>query len=569
MKSFILIMGDFTNPEGLELVNSKLSKKYSDKSVSLFIDGDERYLLSSDDSGFIFAYGDSASGNRIEYTRPNEHVLVANDVLGSLPIYYFRSESLIIISNHLTVISKLTRVTRDELGVFQFVCSAYTLSDTTLYREVKQLRPGEAIEASFAGSGISCSISQRANPWRTDLEQEPSDEVIDSFVATWRDKCRSLTNYRLMMSAGWDSRTLLAGVLSSRADKIDAYSHGDIKSRELQLANQICSSHSIPHKLVELNEDLINIDLIDRMLVDGDSCMFPHWRVAAECARDDNRLGITGGIFGEIMGGHYGILSVIPQREQYKAMAAYMFGFPSKYRAAKGQTAKDIATSALCGHNYGPMWCFSDDFNALIEKELSAAYKAQISTTIHEYFDAGTTDLHRLIERFQVEHRARQYINCQLSVALPVCDIQNPFSDTTLISAAISFPVKRKLHNQLNIDIVKSLSPDLLNYSMAATLIPAKYPFVAQEASRVVRKVYERLSKYKNNEKALHLGWNNFDFLISGEFITSLIDSLSADIWNKTRMRSMFKAAHSHNIYSLYDMFLKIKTVDNRIAKIQ
>jgi asparagine synthetase B (glutamine-hydrolysing) len=565
MKKFALVFSE--NNEALEFTNLKktfknISEEFLDEKISFLLDGVDNFNYVKGVDGFLFSY----ANNSISYVKKDGAISISTDVLGGFPIYYSKSRSALIVSNHMKLIHMLSEGSLDNTGIFQFVCSAYTLADTTLYQDIKQLRPGNKIQINTLKGIRSFQIESGHNMWQTELECEPTDAVIDEFIEIWKAKAAQLEGYQLMMSAGWDSRTLMSGVVAAKVKNVTAYTHGDTKSREIFIANRICNTFSMPHQLTQLSENLINLDLITRMLADSDTCMFPHWRVAAEYANEHNRSGLSGGIFGEIIGGHYGILSVLPQREQYKAMSSYMFGVPSKYIINNGQQAKDFAISALCAPKFGPMWCFSDDFNQLIKNELAGIYKEKIAKVISSYYEEGVTDLHRLVERFQVEHRARQYINCQLSVGLPVCGVNNPFADQDLVRMAVSFPIRRKLHNQLNIKIIKKLSPHLLDYSMAATLIPAKYPFMAQEASRVLRKIYEKGSRVISKGTSLSIGWNNFDFLIKGNFIPDLIDSLNSDIWNKHSMVDVFAKSNAETIYPILDMFLKIKTVDSRIC---
>ena len=103
---------------------------------------------------------------------------------------------------------------------------------------------------------------------------------------------------------------------------------------------------------------------------------------------------------------------------------------------------------------------------------------------------------------------------------------------------------------------------------MAATLVPAKYPLVIQEGSRVIRKAYEELSlKILNRTGAdPHLGWNNFSFLQKADFIPDMMASLKSDIWDKKSMGKVFRQSTASSMYPLLDMMLKIKTVDNRIS---
>lgn len=576
MKKFLLLIDKKQNvDECIFYTTSELKYISSSHSTSirLFISGNINYKYLENNDGFEFDYGEviddgsnkKTIGNSIKYIISKESISVKNDILGSMPIYYFTSKDLCVVTNNLADIRKIVSITPDSVGIFQFLSKAYTVGSRTLYENVYQLRPSSVLEIKYNSSEIYNTINSLDSPW-VNKEIINIEECVAELSNRWKHLSKRLDGYQLMMSAGWDSRTMLSGVLSAGCN-VFGYSHGDVRSRELAIAKKICKDVGVEHNTFTLSEDTINLNLLENMLMDCDTCMFPHWRVAAQNAANNGLIGLAGGIFGGIMGGHYGIISILNKKDQYKAMFSYLAKINSSFRSHDKKNSIEAAKRYLLNVPKKGSWALSEEFNSLITASLADKYREDVSNILDEYIDAGTSDLHNIIERFQVEHKGRQYMNCQINVSLPLVRVINPFADEEILRMAVALPIESKLHNKINIKLIKELYPSLLKYPMAATLVPAAYPMVIQEISRGIRKAYEGCNLVINKNKELHLGWNNFSFLIKGKLIPDIIESLNASIWNKNQMTKVFKKAKPGNIYPLLDMFLKIKTIDHKVGE--
>jgi hypothetical protein len=75
----------------------------------------------------------------------------------------------------------------------------------------------------------------------------------------------------------------------------------------------------------------------------------------------------------------------------------------------------------------------------------------------------------------------------------------------------------------------------------------------------------QKLDRLVRRESTLRLGWNDFQFLNQTRVFDDYVDYLSADLWDREKMRGFVQRYREAggNAYSLLDMFSKILTVDH------
>ncbi len=176
-----------------------------------------------------------------------------------------------------------------------------------------------------------------------------------------------------------------------------------------------------------------------------------------------------------------------------------------------------------------------------------------------------------MVEAFVTEHRNSQYINAQLLSCRAALDVANPFADRELFILATRIPMSAKIHNALNRAMLRKHAPDLLRFPMGATLVAARAPLLAQEASRLLRKgvasVRWTLHFASGGRLAPPgLSWVNFEFLRSGRSLHALTDDLECPIWNREAIRERIRRSATGDrqrpMHGLSDQLLKVYTLD-------
>jgi hypothetical protein len=506
-------------------------------------------------------------------TRTKE-IKIKNDLFGSFPLYYSHpNEEKLIISSLSTNIARTTpdHFAFDSLGVYQFLCGAYTVGNRTLQKAVHRLPPASIFEGVFNGNETRIKVSRYQNIWKTSNEVRLNNCIVEQLAEAFKQEGRALHDCLLMFSAGWDSRLIAASLWSAGTLlSAHAYSHGDLKSREISIAQAMSQELNIQHTLTQLDGSEAKEDIIGTSLQVNESAMFPHWALAAKLNRSACNT-VTGGIFGGFLGGHYGTTSILPPSKAKRQLFAYLSGI-KPYEPKTKEECIDLVSSLLSPHSPGEFWCFSKEFNERLKDEnIKTAFMHDIEHQILSYFNEGTTDAERLTERYLVEHKGAQHMNSQLRAVSPYCRYRNPYTNTTVSAIAGALDPRDKIHNKAHQRILMKLDKRLLKYPMAATLLDASKPIWAQELSRGVRKLAEhnrtisvlreRLGRYPNRS----LGWNNFEHLRNREFLDIACRDLTNPIWDVENIKATVLKRTDIDMYSFFDMLCKIKTIQYRV----
>ena len=212
-------------------------------------------------------------------------------------------------------------------------------------------------------------------------------------------------------------------------------------------------------------------------------------------------------------------------------------------------------------------WYINNDYWEACNIDVHDQINWDINNVMRNYQQRGVTTVENFVEAFITEHRGGQYISTQLLSCRHHIDICLPFAEPEFIEFATQLPFGWKVHNTMNQAILKSMTPGLLNYPMAATLVPASYPMLLQEASRVFRKLLEsgQWAVHKGSKGLINeprMGWVNFQFLAKDNRLADVIELLEQPYWDRKKMLSYISNIEHTSLHPLSDMLMKILTVD-------
>jgi asparagine synthase (glutamine-hydrolysing) len=161
--------------------------------------------LTEVDGDFVLLIFDHATGD----------LVVANDVLGRLPVYYHQSDGLLIVSRELRYVAGLLApVQFDRMAIAQHLLMGYPLGDRTLLAGVRRLAPATCIRATRRTSAVGVAVLHQFN---LDCKTTPARSVEESagaLVKRFSEACEARVSPDaptvVSLSGGFDSRAIAA-----------------------------------------------------------------------------------------------------------------------------------------------------------------------------------------------------------------------------------------------------------------------------------------------------------------------------------------------------------------------
>lgn len=492
-------------------------------------------------------YKSPVNGSSIIYSVASKSLTVTSDLTGAEPIYYRKDNSTILLSNRLdNLIGVSDRPDWDAIHCY--LSFGYTLEESTFFEHIQQTMPNQKLDVNTESLKI---LKQTIDVAPQTLNTETLSNNGRKFATLLSDILLNYSSMALMMSGGWDSRTLLA---PQKSPITMAYTHGDISSRECTIAKKLSGTRRTDHYFKDVSGMVINTNLLDEMLELHGHCLWPIWHLSSKFISEKFGLPIASGVIGARLGGHNGFPSV-GTRLQKSINSLHLI---SPKIVSKEKIINDIKKCATAPKNF---W-FTSDKGSQIFGQSATSINKKIHEALDKYLEE-TDDFSFAIEKFNYDHVSRQYMMKQPSMAKPYQGYYSPLSHPELLKLVYAIPFRQRVQNRLTKRVISELNADLLEFPMAATLAKAKRPIFIQEFSRVLRILFEK-TFFKLMKNRPNLGWFNYEHLYSESFFETTIDSLKSDIWCKDRMKKRITSNQKNGINAGYimDVVCKIKTID-------
>jgi hypothetical protein len=509
-----------------------------------------------------------ASAGNVTFLDPDRsRATIAVDASGTFPLYYTEHAGGLLFSSLLRPLALAVEAGRDDLATLEFLRQGYMVGGKTPFKGVHRLLPGQRLRYA---RGEPTVIDELSVAWagKVDAGRKQAADRLWSDLQASLDRALPGSS-ALMMSGGWDSRTLLAAATSS-GRQIQGYSHGDVEGRELRLVRRLCDEMQVSCRLEPIDDRVLDPDVLRQGFERTENVVFPHWHHAGQILAEGGMECAMAGVYGEVMGGHYGPAMMAGTRGKIRAVGGTLLGFPPSEQDPDGATAAEFLRVPAFGHH----WYLDREWEQSLDRPRERM-NADIEMALNRLDKRGVRGEITRVEAFVSEHRGTQYINAQLLSCRARLDVALPYAGEQLLTLASRIPLSVKIHNALNREMLARHSPRLLKYPMAATLVPAGAPLLLQEASRFGRRSYEsvmsRLSDVSQGRiPRPRLGWVDFRFLRDSQRFERLAQSLRSDIWDREGIERRVRAIASGDappelIHPIYDQFMKIYTVDLRL----
>lgn len=503
----------------------------------------------------------------------NRRVTVSCDALATFPLFHFQDDVRLIITDRLSLMNDILAIGFDPAGFMEFMRYGYFVGSRSPIRNVLRLRAGETAFFSPGRPSDSCSVRQQIH-WRGEAPDNPSNhnQLVDDLTHMLMEATAFPDGIMLMMSGGWDSRTILAAALAHGTKDLLLYSHGGGASREAAIVSRISQDFGLNLRQVRLSKEIFRTESLREYSLRCDSLLFPHWHIAGSFAEKEGRPCVTSGVLGEVLGGHYGPPMLMTGLPKVKSVGLYLTAphCAARFYSKESQGLQAVS-DRLKEPRYEHPWYLDQGVWSEHFQESSIRVQEDIDAEVAFYRENGITSPSTLLESYVTTQRGAQYICAQqLSCRRPGVSIAMPFANTRFMKQASLVPFEHKIHNKLNQKIIARLEPRLLNYPMAATLVSAKRPIPLQEASRFARRIREELL-WRGHKvapsiiSAPSLGWANFQFLDTASLL-ELVEFLRLDVFDKERMVFTIRATEHQAKHPIWDMLGKMATLDRMIG---
>jgi asparagine synthase (glutamine-hydrolysing) len=189
---------------------------------------------------------------------PDGSVLAATDRTRGIPLFYTTTPTQFVVAAT-AADAQRQRDSReiDEVAAAEFLVAGFTTGNSTLYKDVHKLQPGEIVEFD-GGAADAAPRSERyyhflprgdATQREEELEEE-FEAVCDVFFATVvesADKGR----FVVPLSGGLDSRLVAAMLKKHGVDDAVCYSYGEEGTREPAVSRQVAEALGYEWRFVE------------------------------------------------------------------------------------------------------------------------------------------------------------------------------------------------------------------------------------------------------------------------------------------------------------------------------
>ncbi|CAN5608494.1 hypothetical protein BH23GEM9_BH23GEM9_23270 [soil metagenome] len=516
------------------------------------------------------------SGNVALLEEARRELFLVTAAAGGVPLYYCRVGCGLAYSSHIRPLAKLTGASADAVGVAEFLSHGATFAGRSLYTGISRMRPGQML--SFHAADGTLRVQALDSFWGEVAGFDGS--IDDAADASWNAVQHSIADAvelnaipALMLSGGWDSRTLLAACLHQPfMSRLHCYSHGDLHSREMKLTTELAQLAGATLHAEPLDHRLFDDDLLQTGIRRSENVVFPHWHRAGRILATAGVTNVLAGIYGELLGGHYGLANLASGWRKALRVATDLYGGTRRSGLAGDWRQAGLA---LLRRKYVRVPRYLSPSAWPPRADIASAVGADIETDIEYYEKSGVVGIEALVETHHHEYRAGQYVAAQLLSARAYTDVSQPLADARVLRLASSVPVRMRIHNRLNQRMLSRYAPETLRFPMGATLVRADKPVGFQEVSRVVRHLIED-SRWRVHFAsggaiaAPRYGWVNFEFLREPDLLLGIVRGLNPRLWNLPFLEQMVVSLQRRRggagAHPVFDQLMRLYTVDRVLS---
>lgn len=397
--------------------------------------------------------------------------IVANDAVGSIPLFQARVEGGWLFSTNPVAIARtgLVAAEMDMTAVAQWIYIGHTIGDRFLWRDLKLLPANTRVRISEDGAAERGLAGADPNA----IPEPGPAPTLDEVEAAFRTAVLRIRSAQPAMahlqSAGYDSRYILANW--PEGDALPCYTYGDPASHEIDIAREVAALRGAPFVHVWATGDEV-ADALDGMFDSNGLYVFPDRYITARRARRDGLRGLTDGLFGDVLS--HGFRP--PWREFSRLSHAadrllMVVDQPvSRISVDRFVDVLDRGLLEVSDDRELRRW-INPDFLAALRAE-RPAIRQDIEAEVRRLWPANDSVL-RLWRRFKRINRSPHSIVQQGVMSRAFVNIYYPFSnDAAFFRTAMRVPPGQASHRKLSRQLFRKFHPEYGRIRYGRTLLP-------------------------------------------------------------------------------------------------
>ncbi|MFH1858580.1 MAG: asparagine synthetase B family protein, partial [Candidatus Omnitrophota bacterium] len=377
-----------------------------------------------------------------------KQLVVVNDRLGLLPLYYVEAEGAFGFAPLAGPLAECARCTHqvDTAALSELLLYGWMVGERSAFKPVKLLAPGTVLTYSFATGVLRKETYDQIHHRRDEgegSEKEWFGKIDELLTGSMRRYQGVPGNYALMLSGGLDSRLILE--YFPRKERLRAYIFGSRDYDDARLAEAVARGARIPYRLFE-NGSPQFLSRSDSEFAATESYLVWHAGEAGERMCEDGCHICFDGIYGDgFLGGYY---------FQHFAIKNAISGLPlTPYRNLRKLAVRLDRTSRLFTDDMLQTLLRDKVFEQFRETEEERlldieAWLAPREQTLR-YEEEGQ-------ELFKLCDMRRRVSNLQGMRLRSFLEVAYPFCDYALMDFVFSLPLRARANYKLYFSFLRS-----------------------------------------------------------------------------------------------------------------
>ncbi|WDE12248.1 asparagine synthase-related protein [Thalassomonas haliotis] len=500
----------YQSQQTLIVIDGSLALTGQDGSLQQSLAAIEAIYLKTGYQGVIAAIA-AGSFNLAIVDKKAEKVLFLNDFIGSIPLYYAKSNQGTVVSTNPVALfnTGLFPTTLDMTGVASYAHLGYAFGSRHITRELNKLPANCCLEYDLKHKTSKILKGQRnlfeTFPERKRYRKEKYAELIYqacSRVANTSGKTASF------LSGGLDSRMVTAAWPKDKA--LEHFTYGATQSAEIEFAKQVAELNNAPLHHVIPNGDDIAAMIEDIFDFSGLACFPERYFFASLMAQQGFNSVNDGFLIDVFLGGDFfhndSYLSPVSK------LAKYLGVFVDQ-SAAKHSTeaiAEAYFDSANLVKDYQQLGQYLDpDFIGAIQKAKPAILD-DICTEVKR-FSQHTDSVAYIFRNITAANRSVNYTLSQGVNARQFLKVNYPLGlDKELIYTCLELSPMQAAYRRGQLRALKDNFPDYAQIPYSRTLVPATYPAAAHKWASILNGKGVYIPGFNDRYKDKSLNFSNW-----------------------------------------------------------